>query len=26
LNNLEPENLGIQYYLGRQEIAGNPAY
>ena len=26
LNNLEPENLGIQYYLGRQEIADNPAY
>ncbi len=26
LNNLEPGNLGIQYYLGRQEIAGNPAY
>lgn len=23
LNNLEPENLGIQYYIGRQEIADN---
>ena len=23
LNNLESENLGIQYYVGRQEIADN---
>ena len=23
LNNLEVENLGIQYYIGKQEIADN---